>query len=172
MPSNTALTTIYKGSGPSTYEWIWIATSTYFSKYMFTQGDRIIFKNIGLNATLTAVGANATNLIGFLTRAEGHLISDIGRVTGAASPTYADGANTLGYANGIIIRNSFPDPTTGSTTVNTWASALGGAADFQNNPSVTSGRLINMNHQIQIIMRVITREMDSAAKLRPDNLQA
>jgi hypothetical protein len=29
-----------------------------------------------------------------------------------------------------------------------------------------------MNRQIQIIMRVITREMDSAAKLRPDNLQA
>ena len=36
----------------------------------------------------------------------------------------------------------------------------------------STGRLINMNHQIQIIMRVITREMDSAAKLRPDNLQA
>jgi hypothetical protein len=36
----------------------------------------------------------------------------------------------------------------------------------------SSARLINMNHQIQIIMRVITREMDSAAKLRPDNLQA
>jgi hypothetical protein len=36
----------------------------------------------------------------------------------------------------------------------------------------SAGRLINMNHQIQIIMRVITREMDSAAKLRPDNLQA
>jgi hypothetical protein len=173
MPANSATgTSIYKASGGSTYEWIWIGTSTYFSKYMFTQGDRIIFKNISLNATVTALGANATSLIGFLTRAEGHLISDIGRVTGAASPTFTDGANSLGYANGIIIRNSFPDPTTGSTTVNTWASALGGAADFQNNPSVTSGRLINMNHQIQIIMRVITREMDSAAKLRPDNLQA
>jgi len=36
----------------------------------------------------------------------------------------------------------------------------------------SSGALINMNHQIQIIMRVITREMDAAAKLRPDNLQA
>jgi hypothetical protein len=36
----------------------------------------------------------------------------------------------------------------------------------------STGRLINMNHQVQIIMRVITREMDSAAKLRPDNLQA
>ena len=36
----------------------------------------------------------------------------------------------------------------------------------------SAGRLINMNHQVQIILRVITREMDAAAKLRPDNLQA
>ena len=36
----------------------------------------------------------------------------------------------------------------------------------------SAGRMINMNHQIQVIMRVITREMDSASKLRPDNLQA
>ena len=172
MPTNSAATTIYKGSGATTFQWIWIATSTYFSKYMITQGDRIVFKNIALNATLAAVGANATSLVSFLTRAEGHLVSDIGVVTGAATPTYVDGANSVGYANGIIIRNSFPDPTTGSTTVNSWASALGAAAAFTGNPSVTSGRLINMNRQIQIIMRVITREMDSAAKLRPDNLQA
>ena len=172
MPTNSAATTIYKGSGATTFQWIWIATSTYFSKYMITQGDRIVFKNIALNTTLAAVGANATSLVSFLTRAEGHLVSDIGVVTGAASPIYVDGANSVGYANGIIIRNSFPDPTTGSTTVNSWASALGAAAAFTGNPSVTSGRLINMNRQIQIIMRVITREMDSAAKLRPDNLQA
>lgn len=172
MPPNTAATTIYKGSGSTTFQWIWIATSTYFSKYMITQGDRIVFKNISLNATLAAVGANATNLVNFLTRAEGHLVSDIGQVTGAATPTYVDGANAVGYANGIIIRNSFPDPTTGTASVNTWASALGAASGFINNPSVTSGRLINMNRQVQIIMRVITREMDSAAHLRPDNLQA
>jgi hypothetical protein len=154
------------------YEWIWIATSTYFSKFMFTQGDRIIFKNIAFNATLTAVGANATSLATFLTRAEGHLISDIGIVTGGASPTYVDGANRLGYANGIIIRNSFPDPSTGTVTLDSWASSLGANATFSSNPSTTAGRLINMNRQIQIIMRVITREMDSASKLRPDNLQA
>jgi hypothetical protein len=172
MPANTASSTIYKGSGSTTFQWIWIATSTYFSKYMITQGDRIVFKNISLNATLAAVGANATNLVSFLTRAEGHLVSDIGQVTGAGSPVYVDGANAVGYANGIIIRNSFPDPTTGTATVNTWASTLGAASAFTNNPSVTSGRLMNMNRQIQIIMRVITREMDSAAHLRPDNLQA
>lgn len=173
MPPSTASTTIYKGNAAgAVYEWIWIATSTYFNKYMFTQGDRIVFKNIAFNATLTAVGANATNLASFLTRTEGHLISDIGIVTGGATPTYVDGANRLGYANGIIIRNSFPDPSTGAVGLNTWASSLGANSAFSNNPSTTAGRLINMNHQIQIIMRVITREMDSASKLRPDNLQA
>jgi len=173
MPPSTASTTIYKGNASgAVYEWIWIATSTYFSKFMFTQGDRIIFKNIAFNATLTAVGANATSLATFLTRAEGHLISDIGIVTGGASPTYVDGANRLGYANGIIIRNSFPDPSTGTVTLDSWASSLGANATFSSNPSTTAGCLINMNRQIQIIMRVITREMDSASKLRPDNLQA
>lgn len=174
MPSATATgSTVYRGNASgAVYEWIWIATSTYFSKYMFTQGDRIVFKNVAFNPTLTAVGVNATSLAGFLTRAEGHLISEIGIVTGAATPTFADGANRLGYANGIIIRNSFPDPTTGVVTLNPWASQLGANSVFADNPSTTTGRLINMNRQIQVIMRVITREMDSAAKLRPDNLQA
>jgi hypothetical protein len=165
MPTSAASGTIYKGSTTTSWEWIWIKTSTYFNKFMLSQGDRIVFKNIGLNATLTALGANATSLTSFLTRPEGHLVSDIGIVTAG----YADGANTAGYANGIIIRNSFKDPTNGDTTVNSWVSSIGSTVN--SNP-VISGRLMNMNHQIQIILRVITREMDSAAKLRPDNLQA
>jgi hypothetical protein len=174
MPAAGATgTTVYKGNaGGAVYEWIWIATSTYFNKFMFTQGDRIVFKNIAFNTTLAAVGANATSLASFLTRDEGHLIANIGIVTGGATPTFADDGNRLGYANGIVIRNSFPDPTTGGVTLNSWASSLGANSVFTGNPSTTTGRLINMNHQIQIIMRVITREMDSAAKLRPDNLQA
>jgi len=168
MPSNTASTTNYRATGVATWEWLWISTKTYFSKFMVTQGDRIILKNVALNSTLTALGANAINLISFLTRAEGHLVCDVGRVTG--STTYADGSNTAGYANGIIIRNNFADPTTGSTSVLPWVTSI--AASVNSNPVVTAGRLINMNHQTQIIMRVITREMDAAAKLRPDNLQA
>jgi hypothetical protein len=168
MPSNTASTTNYRATGAATWEWLWISTKTYFSKFMVTQGDRIVLKNISLNATLTALGPNATSLVSFLTRPEGHLISDVGRVTG--STTYADGSNTAGYANGIIIRNNFADPATGSTAVLPWVTGI--AASVNSNPIVTAGRVMNMNHQIQIIMRVITREMDAAAKLRPDNLQA
>jgi hypothetical protein len=169
MPTNSASTTVYKGSGSSTFEWLWITCSTYFNKYSVSQGDRIQIKNVTLNATLAA-NANAVAVVQFLTRSEGHLVSDIGIVTGGGSPTYADGANTTGYANSIIIRNSFQDPTTGATTVNSWVTAIG--ATVNSNPSLTSGRLINLNHQVQIILRVITRDMDAASRLRPDNLQA
>lgn len=166
MPAAAATgTTGYKTDA---LDFVWLQTSTYFSKFLVSQGDRIIIKNITLNPTLAA-DTNAQNLINFLTRAEGHLVCDVGKVTGA-SPTFADTLNKTGYTNGIIIRNSFNDPTTGSITVQPWVSAIVSA--LGTNPSVTRGRLINMNHQIQLIMRVITREMDSAAKLRPDNLQA
>ena len=159
------------GSGTSLYvaagfDWIWLNTTAYFNRFAVSQGDRIIIKNVGLNATLAA-NANASAFIGFLTREEGHLVSDIGQIAGA---DFTTGPNAVGYANGIIIRNSFADPTTGSTSLNAWVTAIGAAVN--SDPTFTKGRLMNMNHQIQIILRVITRDMDATTKLRPDNLQA
>ena len=247
MPDNGVTTTNYKGTIGSSYEWLWIQTSAWFSQFMFTQGDRIVLKSVGFNSGLT--GAGFTDLVNYLTQPQGILISAIGRSTGA-STGFLDGANTAGYANSLIVRNSFQDPTLGLTTISPWvtsyiaslgnftkpassttitpasgtvtltlATGLGytagmqvfvnGATPANNFTGVvasyttgtgvivintianingsfgsaviytvtagtipSAGRLINMNHQIQIIMRVITREMDSAAKLRPDNLQA
>ena len=230
------------------YEWIWLQTSTYFSQFLVSQGDRIVLKAVNFNSTLLTY-AGVQDLVNYLTQPQGILVSAIGRSTGAING-YANGANTAGYANSLIIRNSFQDPTLGLTTVSTWvpnyvatlatfANASGsititpvaggsvtltglsaglpytagmqvlvtGATTANNFTGVvtsyssttmvvgsianingsfgsadiytaragmipSAGRLINMNHQVQIILRVITREMDSAAKLRPDNLQA
>ncbi len=252
MPTSSASTTNYKGSGSATYEWIWLQTSTYFSKFMVSQGDRIVLKNVGFNSVLQA-SPGFNDLINYLTSPQGILVSDIGISTGAING-YTDGSNAAGYSNSIIIRNSFQDPTTGATTINQWVTtyantvantftkattgsttitpAAGGSVSLTLatgltyaagmpvfvNASVTTannftgvvtsytsatgvmvigsianingtfggtvaytvtagtipstGRLINMNHQIQIILRVITRDMDAAAHLRPDNLQA
>jgi hypothetical protein len=249
MPTSSASTTTYKGTGSATYEWLWIQSSTWFSQFLVSQGDRIVLKNVGFDATLTA-NAGITDLVTYLTQPQGILVSAIGRSTGAIDG-YLDGANTAGYANSIVVRNSFRDPTLGLTTVSAWVPSYiatvtnftraatsatitpvaGGSvsltiatgltftagmrvfvagATTANNFTGTvvsyvsgtgvivigsianingsfagsvvytvtagtipsTGRLINMNHQIQIIMRVITREMDSASKLRPDNLQA
>ena len=91
--------------------------------------------------------------------------------------TYTTGANAVGYCNYIIIRNNFNDPTTGLTTpVNfggtsaadtAFRTALNGTGNVT--ITMSSGRLINMNHQTQVVLRVITRDMDSASHLRPDN---
>ena len=35
--------------------------------------------------------------------------------------------------------------------------------------SMAVGRVINMNHQTQVVLRVITRDLDTASRLRPDN---
>lgn len=249
MPTNGATTTNYKALTSTSFDWIWLRASTYFSKFLVTQGDRIVLKNVGFNSALTNASGSFAELVNFLTRPEGHLVSDIGISTGTLAG-YTDGTNTAGYANSIIIRNNFQDPTTGATTVYPWVTTLNtvagtftsaataatiaptsgtvtltigtglgyaaglqvfvtGATTTNNFTGVvssyvsatgvivitgigningtfagsvvytvstgmipSSGALINMNHQIQIIMRVITREMDAAAKLRPDNLQA
>lgn len=245
MPNNSATTTNYKGTAAATYEWIWLQTSAYFSQFMVSQGDRIVLKNVGFNSALMTY-PGFQDMINYLTQPQGLLVSSIGICTGA-STGYVDGANTAGYANSIIVRNSFRDPTLGFTTVSpfvtnymdsvtTFTKASSSTTITPANGSVTltvasglytagmqvfvagatpannftgvvtsytgstlvigsignvngtfagsvvytvtagtllsSGRLINMNHQIQIILRVITREMDAAAKLRPDNLQA
>jgi hypothetical protein len=249
MPSNSATTTFYRATGGATFEWIWLQTSTYFNQFTLSQGDRIILKNVGFNATL-ATYPGFTDLVNYLTQPQGLLVSSIGISTGSYTG-YKDGGNTAGYANSIVVRNSFQDPTLGLTTVSPWVTSyIASLATFTNAASATTitpvaggsvsltlatglaytagmpvfvrgattannftgvissyttgtgvtvinsianingsfagsvvytvvagtvpsaGRLINMNHQIQIIMRVITREMDSAAKLRPDNLQA
>jgi len=249
MPPTSASSTNYKGTGAATYEWLWIQSSTYFNQFLVSQGDRVVLKAVNFNPTLLTY-AGVQDLVNYLTQPQGLLVSAIGQCTGAIDG-YIDGANVAGYANAIVVRNSFRDPTLGLTTVSAWVpSYIASVTTFTNAASATTitpvaggsvtltlntglaytagmqvfvrgattannftgvvtsytsgtgvivigsianvngsfagsivytvvagtipsaGRLINMNHQVQIIMRVITREMDSASKLRPDNLQA
>ena len=151
--------------------WIALITSTFFNRFSVTQGDRVQFKN----AIFPGPGvpdAAQSEFFSFINRPEGHLVSDIGCYNPTVS-TYATGPNSVGYANVILIKNKFMDPTTGSTSVVLWGGTVASNAAFLTIPAGNlTGRLINLNHQIQIILRVITRDMDAAARLRPDNLQA
>ena len=164
--------TIYTdGSG----EFLWIQTKTWFSQYAVTQGDRIVMKNIAFPGAFSG-GAQASNdFVNYLTRPEGHVVVDIAQLYKSGATTYfKDGSNKLGYSNQIIIRNNFNDPTTGSTSVAFWGGSSSANTTFltalASAPGLTSGRLLNLSHQIQLIFRVITRDMDSATRLRPDNL--
>ena len=164
-------TNYYDTSG----EYLWIQTTNWFSQFIVTQGDRIKFKNVALPTGFSATGPASVDFLNFINREEGHVVVDIAHMYLLSTTfTFRTGSNKVGYSNFIIIRNNFNTPTTGSTSVVNYGgtAALNTAflAALVAAPGLSSGRLLNMSHQVQLIFRVITRDMDSATRLRPDNL--
>lgn len=156
----------------STGTYVWINTSTWFSRFTVNQGDRIAFKGLTFPAAYTGNEAAKVDLLTFLQRPQGHIVVQI--AYSGAGPTYTDGANSVGYANYIIIRSKMVDPATGSTAVDTFGK-LGTSANqtFLNTLTPTdgaTGRLINLSHQTTLVFRIITRDLDPTTRLRPDNV--
>jgi hypothetical protein len=156
----------------TTGTYIWINTSTWFSRFMVNQGDRIQFKGLTFPSSYAGNAGARDDLLTFLQRPEGHLVVQI--AYSSAGPAYTDGANSVGYANYIIIRSKMVDPTTGSTAVDTFGKLDAGANQtFLNTLTSTdgaTGRLINLSHQTTLVFRVITRDLDPTTRLRPDNI--
>ena len=175
---NLATAKYYDTSG----EYLWIQTKTWFSQFTITQGDRINLKNIAFPTGFAGAGLPTNDFVNFLSRTEGHIVVDVAQavVTGTSptqTMTFSDGtsgSNKMGYSNFIIIRNNFADPTTGATSLIPFGGTASMNSTFMSalvaNPGLTSGRLMNLSHQIQLIFRVITRDMDSLKHLRPDNM--
>ena len=200
FPSFAMTTAVFTATGPpaaftNTYyfkdagvdlsgsAYYWLKTSKYFNHWNVSKGDKIVVKNLQWAASMTGGGASQqTDFLSYLQQDAGLLVVDTGVITGSALANYVfssggtNSYNAQGYANAILVRGKFADPTTGVFT----PSALGGITDdyantaylsyFLTNNLLTTGRLINLNHQVQVAMRVITRELDSTGILRPDNL--
>jgi hypothetical protein len=165
-----------------------IRTSTFFNQYAFVFGERIVFKNLTFS-TAPTTGTNATaqlaDFLNWLQRDEGHIIMAVGYSTNSTS-TQANfrvsnnAANPVGFCNLIVIRGKFADPTTGSDDTVSFAglqdtstnggNQAGSLTAFLDGTTITAGKILNVNRQIQITMRVIVREMDATSVLRPDNL--
>ena len=160
----------------------WLKTSKYFNHWTVSKGDKIVVKNL---AWATQPTGNAlTQSADFLTYIQqdaGLLVVDTGVITGTglASVFQSGGTasyNAQGYANAILVRGKFIDPTIAGGLL---PATLGGIVDsyvsgnlsyFLTNTALVTGRLLNQSHQVQLAMRVITRELDSTGILRPDNL--
>jgi hypothetical protein len=160
----------------------WIQTSKFFNHWIVTKGDKIVIKNLqwATAATGNAV-AQMADFLNYIQQDGGLLVVDTGVITGTTVATYVfqsggtNSYNAQGYANAILVRGKFADPTTGVFI----PTSLGGIADsytsgnisyYLSNTALSTGRLINVSHQIQVALRVITRELDSTGILRPDNL--
>jgi DNA-binding NarL/FixJ family response regulator len=138
--------------------------------------DHTLFRK-SMTALLELVGdfqvvfqaANGKELITYLEQSAGFLIVATGYTNGTI---YTDGTNSVGYCNLIIIQAPYVDPTTGSVLV----SPFGGTATTNQNLATaitnvafTGARLINLSKQTQLTFRVITRDMDSATRIRSNN---
>jgi hypothetical protein len=165
-------------------EYIFIQTTGYFSKWQINFPDRIIIKNAAVSGTQTGA---VTDFLKFVNREEGHAV--VGLAYNSAHAVVADGQNTNGFANWIIIRSEFNDPQLsssyfysggaqylsrnyfGNTAANelTFGQTLYNASSSQ--VTLNSGAaLINMNHQTHVVLRVVCREMDGSSSIRPDNI--
>ena len=166
-----------------------IQTSTYFNNLTFSVGDRILMQNVVWTVPPSGAAAASTvqqtqALLNYLQGSSGLLVVTTGYVNSSGIKNAAGitlGANTQGYCNVIIVRGIFSDPTTGATTAIALAGVADGASpstpanpplltDYLLNTPCVAGRILNQSHQVQIALRVITREMDSTSVIRPDNL--
>jgi hypothetical protein len=165
---------LYTAGAAGTSQFIWIQTSTWFSRFMFTAGDRINLQNVVFDPSIySAANGNApADFLNYIQNPQGLLVVNIGYLSGGS---YFVGPNSVGYANYIIVDARYNDPTTGVTTISPFGGNTTVASAFNTAISgvanrVTSGGVINLSHQTQVVFRVITRDMDAASRLRPDNL--
>ena len=158
---------MYSSESPPSKSYIFIQTSTYVPYWSYSQLDNLLFQGITFS---NAPFDGASDFITWLQDTAGHMIVGVANISGG-DPTYTvtDGANTAGYANCIIIRNRFEDPSTGAT----------GPKDFSTNESqfrtdvaaaTPTGALLNLNRQVQLSLRAIVREMDNSSMVRSDNV--
>jgi hypothetical protein len=164
------------GSTGATAQYLFIQTSEYFPIWSFSKYDRITFAGLTKPSSVSDATTFET-LATWLGRPSGHIVVGIanGNLTGTAGAIQMDG-NSSGYANCIVLRNNFSEPNasgvcsrvlfaTTTALENSFATALNGST-----ATVPTGAVLNLSRQIQLFLRVITREVDSGTNVRPDNI--
>jgi hypothetical protein len=148
-----------------------IVTNKYFSRFEICKGDRLQISGY----TYTDAALNDPNngqalreFCNWINRPEGHIVVNIGY--NDTTTTVLDGENQVGYANIIMIQARYQDPSTGSIALSPFGST--NFSDTLNAFGIalqSPRRLIDVNKQLNLVFRVITREMDSLPQIRPDN---
>jgi len=154
----------------------YINTSKYFSKFEMCTGDRIqisgyTYSEEALNDA--TYGQALRSFCAWINRPEGHIVLDFAHTIAfnisSDTNNMRDGFNDVGYANFIVIQARYNDPTTGDVQLNPFGHNIGAALNAFGINLQSPMRLMNLNKQLTVVFRIITREMDSLPQLRPDN---
>jgi hypothetical protein len=148
-------------------DYIFIETTYWFPLWSYSKMDRVSFAGV-----TAPTGSTGDVFRSWLERVEGHVV--VGIAYGDATTGIVDGFNNCGYANWIIIRNRHMNPAvSGTCDRDLFAGDAAAETEFAEALAaepVQCGGVLNLNRQVQIFLRVITRDMDSATNIRPDNV--
>jgi hypothetical protein len=147
-----------------------IVTNKYFSKFDICLKDRIqisgyTYSDAVLNDPV--YGDSLRDFCNWVNRPEGHIVLNAAYTD--TNTTMTDGYNEVGYANILIIQARYVDPTTGSISLNPFGANFSNTLNTFGVALESPCRLIDLNKQLNLVFRVITREMDSLPQIRPDN---
>jgi hypothetical protein len=167
---STVLPTGYDYSNSNAYhnapanEYVVLETAELFRATNAIAGDRIYVKgfkfpdnfnggSIDLRASFTA----------FINRVEGHIVS---AVMGLTNGNITEEPSAIGYSKFIIIPGEVNVKTGSYIDYNSLANGLKDLSLVK----PISCRGINGNRQVQVVFRIITREIDSSSRIRADIL--
>jgi hypothetical protein len=163
LPDSSPLTRIANGVNitgsiyaDATSTYFFLMTSTFFPATSFSVLDKILVEGLSINLT------NGPELVSWLQNSNGHSVVGIGYTSNYATVT--DGPNAAGYANVIIIQNNMSDPTLGLTLPDPYI-----VANLNTFP-INGAGVLNLSRQVQLFLRVITREYDLITNVRSDNV--
>lgn len=155
-------------------EYVLLQTTKWFPHWAFSPLDRI---QVGAFTVETPTyPAAATSLEQWLNDPAGHIVVGLVHWTGAAAAAPSSGDNESGYANGIVIRNRLTDPAeTGTPLPYLFTGDMPNETTFANSvaafPSTyQTGAILNRSRQVQMTLRVVTRDLDMASTVRADNV--
>ncbi len=159
--------------------YIYIQTDAYFPGSAIVEGDLINIQGYTVSSTAgtgTPTDAARLDFENYINAPGALNVVAVAYVENTTpNADIESGVNAAGYANVIIVRSRFADPSTGSTS----RSFFGGSASDDElatrmNASyattTSTAALINLSRQTHFVLRVVTRDMDAASNIRPDNV--
>lgn len=175
-----AANTNFSYGGTSDNEYILIRTDTFFPYSAVSEGDLIAIQGYAAQQVATAPALATLDDFNRFINGTHYVVGVAYTSDNSTAPANIyDGANALGYCNVIVIRSRFNDPTTGSTGrsaayfggSSTEEDLLATALNSTDQLSVAgTSALLNTSRQTHLVLRVITRDMDSGSNIRPDNV--
>lgn len=156
---------LIEGSDP---KYFFIYTKEFFSRFQFSVGDVLRIGNYNYEPGVMQTSERLRYFCDWLNAFTGHMIVGIGY--NKSSTEFIDGPNDAGYANCIIIGARYKNPSTGSTSLDPFAPNINNGFIANYGRVESPRRCINMSRQVQLVLRVITREFDPAGQLRPDDV--